>query len=279
MVSSLDRSAVGGSRRDSNFGRRTGSSYRGGSSFGSRSTSGSSTESTSGSSSRLGTSSSVGTGTARSTLDPIARGHYETLLGRFSDQLIGSPIPQAQGDISEAGGGGLHDLLEDRARGLLTRGRDSDESRQYGADDITRRVNALASGRGRHGAPAHAGVLARELGQYNRDWESDQFGRDIQGLSAAGNVAGQAQALALDPMTRFASILQGFGALTQGRETEQRSDTRDEENRRYDELSRRRYNELSLSRSRSNERGGSRDLERGGSDVSYNEDRRRFLHQ
>ena len=209
---------------------------RSGTQSGTSRTTGTTTGTKTGTSSSIGTSTTEGTRTNQKSLDPMARGYYESLLGRFSDQFIGSPVTQAQGRISGAGGSGLQDLLEERARGILGGRRESDASRQYGADDISRRVASLASARGGHGAPAHAGVLARELGQYNRAWETDQFNRDIQGLGAAGQAAGQAQSLALDPMTRFASILQGFGALTQGSTERNQSVTREDIQKRFREL-------------------------------------------
>jgi len=146
-------------------------------------------------------------------LNPLLGAADRTFLGGAGAPRTAAGVSQAQGDIQRAGGGGLQDLLQERARGVL--GADNRDATLKGlaADDIQGRVAAMASGRGRYGSPAHQGMLARELGRFEREWEQDKFGRDIAGLRAGGEAAGAAREERFAPLERYGSLLQRLTAL------------------------------------------------------------------
>lgn len=146
-------------------------------------------------------------------LNPLLGAADSRFLGGAGAPRTAAGVSQAQGDIQRAGGGGLHDLLQERARGVLGADNRDATLKALAADDIQGRVASMASGRGRYGSPAHQGMLARELGRFEREWEQDKFGRDIAGLQAGGGAAAAARDERLAPLERYAGLLQRLTAL------------------------------------------------------------------
>lgn len=170
-----------------------------------------------------GRTSNIGQTTSTYGALPEVQKRLAAVLGRFDQSFRGGPgtryagkVGQAMGEQSEGSGinaiGKLQKALGERAESVLDFKRD-DAHKKYGADDIQRRLNHNFSRSGRQGSPVHQGALTRELGQYHRDYDQDQFDREAQAINAGAMGAKSIQDLEFNPLTAQAGILSQLGTL------------------------------------------------------------------
>ncbi len=149
-------------------------------------------------------------------LEPFLKTADQQFLGGTGTRYA-SPIGEAQGAINENGAQGVQNNLQkmigDRAATVLGANNRDDSLKSLYADDIQRRLNRQFSMAGRYGSPVHQGVTTRELGRFNREYEQDQFNREVTGLNSGSQAAQDLQALQLNPLMQYGQLLGGLAGL------------------------------------------------------------------